>query len=186
MCSTTCRLRQNNFQNDIFKKAFHHRNAFFIHMKKITYTIPLIAINIEESGCQLLVKAEINRKKLHLILDTGASQTVFDKKRMEAILGHNRFRKAKGYSTGLGTQSMESHLVRITDLKMPGALIKSVQAVLLDLSHVNSAYSMMKMKTIDGVLGGDILQKYNAVIDYGKMELTLQGGRGIKPVEKKK
>jgi hypothetical protein len=32
---------------------------------------------------------------------------------------------------------------------------------------------MMKMKPIDGVIGGDILKKYKAVIDYGKKVMVL-------------
>jgi len=47
------------------------------------------------------------------------------------------------------------------------------EAVLLDLSHVNKSYEQIGLKQIEGVLGSDILLKYNAIIDYPKKELRL-------------
>jgi hypothetical protein len=148
-------------------------------MAEQTFIIPLKPIHIDRHGCHLSVNAVLNKKKLHLILDTGASQSAFDKRRMELILGHGKFRKSNSLSTGLGTQSMESHLVKIGGIRLGNAVIGSLQVILLDLSHVNSAYAQMNMNTIDGVIGGDVLKKFNAVIDYGSMQLELRGGRGI-------
>ena len=45
---------------------------------------------------------------------------------------------------------------------------------MLDLSHVNQSYEQIGLKPIDGVLGSDVLLKYNAVIDYEKKILKLK------------
>ncbi len=130
-------------------------------------------IRIDKKGCHVAVSGKINGKKAHLIIDTGASQTVFDKKRIEHFLGHKKFEKSESLSTGLGTNSMESHLVKVPGLVLGDFEIKDEKMILLDLSHVNESYKLMQLKPVDGVIGGDILKKYKAVIDYGKKVLIL-------------
>jgi len=135
--------------------------------------IKLKMVRIDKRGCHLAVSGKINGKKANLIIDTGASQTVFDKKRIEHFLGHQKFEKSEALSTGLGTSSMVSHLVKIPGLVLGDFEIKDGTMILLDLSHVNESYKIMKLKPVDGVIGGDILKKYKGVIDYGKKVLVL-------------
>jgi predicted aspartyl protease len=134
--------------------------------KKINVKIKMI--NIDRKGCHLAVNVKINRKKAFLIIDTGASQTVFDKNRIGEFLGHEQFEKVDSLSSGLGTNTMESHVVKVPKITIGEMELINERIILLDLSHVNQSYSMMKMKLIDGVIGGDMLKKYKAVIDYGK------------------
>ena len=139
-------------------------------MKKV---IKLSLIRIDKHGCHLVVKGKIGRRNVRLVLDTGASQTVFDQNRIGTYIGHEDFEKIQSLSSGLGTNSMQSHVVKIPGFKLGDLEIKNDKVVLLDLSHVNESYGMMNMKPIDGVIGGDILKKFKAVIDYGKKTLTL-------------
>lgn len=137
------------------------------------YNIDLKLIRIDKNGCHLSLSGKINGRKANLIIDTGASQTVFDKNRIGLFLGHEEFEKVHSLSSGLGTSSMESHLVKVPGLMIGDLEIKNEKMVLLDLSHVNQSYEMMNKKPIDGVIGGDILKKYRAVIDYPRKKLTL-------------
>ena len=144
-------------------------------MKKNKKTIiPLRILKIENDGMHLLVKVKINNKSALLVVDTGASRTVLDKNRIERFVKENNFEKHEALSTGLGTNSMESHLVGIKKLEIGDWKLENVIWVMLDLSHVNSSYIQIGMKEIDGVLGGDILMKYHAIIDYGKKQLVLK------------
>jgi len=52
--------------------------------------------------------------------------------------------------------------------------IEQFEVAVLDLSTINMAYSQLNHPEVLGVLGGDILVKYKAVIDYGNQSLTLQ------------
>jgi len=52
-------------------------------------------------------------------------------------------------------------------------MITDYNAAVLDLAHVNKSYERLEIEAIDGVLGGDILNDYKAVIDYDKKELVL-------------
>jgi predicted aspartyl protease len=143
--------------------------------KKKKYIIKLKLIRIDKKGSHLSVSAKINGKKANMIVDTGASQTVLDKSRINNFIDHNKFEKVDSLSSGLGTNTMESHLVKIVKLKIGDLEINNEKMILLDLSHVNQSYEIMKKKAIDGVIGGDILKKYKARIDYAKKELVLIG-----------
>ena len=142
-------------------------------MKK-KYVIKLIVKRIDKTGCQLMTSGKINGKRARFIIDTGASQSVFDKKRMGYFLGHEEFEKSESNSAGLGTNTMESHLVLVPGLMIGDLEVSNEKMVLLDLSHVNESYSVLGFKPIDGVIGGDVLRRYRALIDYEKKELVLR------------
>ena len=46
-------------------------------------------------------------------------------------------------------------------------------AAVLDLSTISHAYSSLNLPPVIGVLGGDILQRYKAIINYKKLHLKL-------------
>ena len=43
---------------------------------------------------------------------------------------------------------------------------KNLNLVLFDLTHVNTALTEHHAEAIDGIVGADILEKGNAIIDY--------------------
>ncbi len=134
--------------------------------------IPVKLLKLED-GFHLLVNLRVNGKAALLLIDTGASKTVFDKGRSEKFISSESFEKHDKLSTGLGTSTMKSHLALIREISLGKALVKNYKTVIIDLSHVNVAYGQLKQKPIDGVLGSDILKKFKAVIDYGKKKLVL-------------
>lgn len=140
----------------------------------MTELIPLKFITIESDGVHLLVSVKINNKKAKMLVDTGASRTVFDITRIVRFTGKKKFGKNEQFSTGLGTNSMQSHNTVLKKLEIGKLKIKDFDAILLDLSHVNDSYEKIGHGTIDGVLGGEILVKHKAVIDYGKKQLKLK------------
>lgn len=136
----------------------------------------LIAIEtlaIEDEGSHIMLKAKVNRKNAWLLIDTGASRTVFDQERIRNYVKDNTFILHDKLSTGLGTSSMQTSAVNIKSLQIGELTIHDFQTVLLDLTHVNIAYEKLGFNPIDGVLGNDILSKYKANISYKKLTLTL-------------
>jgi hypothetical protein len=140
----------------------------------MTTTIPFRVLSIDGEGFHLMIKVLINRKKANLIIDTGASKTVFDKTRIENYVLEKAFDIHDKLSTGLGTNTMESHTTVLKKIKIGDIDIVEYKAVLLDLSHVNHSYKELGLEPVDGVLGSDIFFKYNAVIDYGKKVIKLK------------
>ncbi|MFL5762296.1 MAG: retropepsin-like aspartic protease [Bacteroidia bacterium] len=136
--------------------------------------IPFKVIDISGEGYHLMLKLKINGKVASVIIDTGASKSVFDKTRIERFVKDKNFTTHDSLSSGLGTNSMTSQITTIKKLKIGDLEIENYKTVLLDLSHVNASYEQVGLKAVDGVLGSDILLKYDAVIDYKKKLLKLK------------
>ena len=135
--------------------------------------IPVRILKIDEDGFHLAINISINGKKANVIIDTGASRTVFDKERIKRFVT-TRSKKLNGkLSSGLGTNSMESHHLNISKMDLGKIRIGDYATVLLDLSHVNNSYRQLGLKEVEGVIGSDILKKFKAVIDYHKKCLKL-------------
>ncbi len=116
----------------------------------------------------------VNKKVANVIIDTGASKTVFDKTRIEKYVTEKTFEKHDSLSSGLGTNTMQSEQVFIKKIKIGELEIENYKTILLDLSHVNKSYEQIGLKPVDGVLGSDILLTYNAIIDYEKKVLKFK------------
>jgi len=142
-------------------------------MRKKICNIDLDLVPIEDDGFHMMVNGKINGTNIRLLIDTGASKSVFDKNRISAILGNSDFESMEQLSTGLGTNTMQSEMVDIKSFSIGNIEIKESPIVILDLSHVNESYDMIGDRGIDGVLGSDFLQYHNAVIYYKKPRLKL-------------
>lgn len=130
-------------------------------------------ITIEDDGLHLIVGSEVNDRKCRLLIDTGASRTVFDRTRIFNFVEEAELEHHDKLSTGLGTDSMPTSSTTLNHFLIGKIKIKNFHAILLDLTHVNSSYEKMGFSPIDGVLGSDVMNQYNAVIDYRKKRLTL-------------
>ena len=137
-------------------------------------TVPLQIIDFQEDGFHPLINVNLFSKTFTLVVDTGASKTAFDKGLFIGISTDAVFKTTDRLSTGLGTNNMESSTSVIHDLYIGNTLIPEFEVAILDLSTINFAYAQLGHPEVLGVLGGDILMKYKAVIDYGDQTLTLK------------
>lgn len=136
--------------------------------------IPLTVLNLQGDGYHLLIDVQLFDRPFKMVLDTGASKTVLDKKTLlEAGISEDAFQSTDILSTGLGTNSMESYLIKIPEFQIGAWKTKNFMTAVLDLSTINFAYQQMNLSPVIGVLGSDILLRYAAVIDYKKRCLTL-------------
>ncbi len=143
-----------------------------MNLKKET-AVDIEIIDLHEDGFHPLIKVKLFDKVFTLVLDTGASKTAFDQTLMlQANIGME-VTISDRLSTGLGTNSMTSSTAVIDDLFIGDLFIDSFTVAVLDLSSINIAYSQLGYPEVLGVLGGDILMKYNAIINYGSKKLTL-------------
>jgi hypothetical protein len=147
--------------------------------------VPVRQVRLNDLGYHYLIQVKINGKKSVMLIDTGASNTVFDKTRIARFIKGEEFSSHSKLSTGLGTNSMETMVSVIDTLELGSLVIHGYPAMILDLHHVNTSYASMKLKPIDGVLGGDVLKKYKAVIDCGKKTISLFFEPSKKKVKKR-
>jgi hypothetical protein len=143
-------------------------------MKKIT--VPLELINLHDDGFHLLVEVVVFGKRFNAVLDTGASKTVLDRATIQKYITEEELLQSEKLSTGLGTSTMESHTVILPLLKIGGLKLKDFEVAVLDLSTIQTAYETLSLPQVIGVLGGDILYRYSAVISYDKLLLKFLPG----------
>ena len=137
-------------------------------------TLPLTIQAIENDGYHLLTTILINNNKALVIIDTGASRSVFDETRIVDFIGHSNLTEHDKLSSGLGTNTMTSKKVMLEKLDLNGLILNNYEATILNLHHVNESYQKIGLSPIDGILGGDILTDYKAVIDYKNSKLVLE------------
>lgn len=138
------------------------------------FSIPIRFIHIEDAGIHLAISGFVNGNLANILIDTGASQTVFDKNRVHLFSDQTEFEKAEKLSKGLGTDSMEGFKFKVDQFIIGNLVLENHEIILLDLSHVNASYKELGLAPIDMVLGGDFLKKYAAEINYGSEELWME------------
>lgn len=135
---------------------------------------PLRLLNIEGDGFHLQAKVKINGKVALVIVDTGASRTVFDRDEIRKYLKREEVATHDRMSTGLGTSSMESQVVTLGSFSIGQLTLRKFPSVILDLQHVNQTYTALGFPLIAGVLGSDVLVANKAIIDFARKELVLR------------
>lgn len=136
-------------------------------------TVPLELINLNDDGFHLLVEVVVFGQSFNAVLDTGASKTVFDKETIETFSKSGELMASDRVSTGLGANNMESHSIILPSLKIGKMKLKNFEAAVLDLTTIKQAYSSLNLPPIIGVIGGDILNSHQAIINYRKLKLKL-------------
>lgn len=138
------------------------------------HIIPFEILTIENDGHHLILEVELLQQKFKMVLDTGASKTVLDKQTLlDSGLTEEQLITSNILSTGLGTNEMQSHMLNLDKLSIHQWHVKNVNVAVLDLSAINYAYRQMSFDPVVGVLGGDILTNYGAIINYKKKTLQL-------------
>ncbi len=137
-------------------------------------TLPIEFSEIDPENFHLFVKIKVGRKTARLLLDTGASKTVFDQNRILKFIEAGSLINVEGNAVGLGSNSVAAQVTRINKISFGKIILDKVEVASMDLSHVLETYSMLNMKAIDGVLGSDLLYRLKAIIDYEKKVLKVK------------
>ncbi len=130
--------------------------------------LKLVEVEHEKNGYHYFLKLKINGLKASFLVDTGATHSVMDIERFKSFSTDEKPKENESLSTGLGTNSMQSHYVKLKSLEIGDLKLKKFHMVLMDLSHVNQSYASMGKDPIDGVLGTNVLRKLQAVINLNK------------------
>ncbi|WP_207536264.1 retropepsin-like aspartic protease [Desertivirga arenae] len=134
--------------------------------------IPLEILNLNDDGFHLLVEVVVFHKRFRAVVDTGASRTVLDKNTVEEYIDKETLLLSDKLSTGLGTNTMESYILTIPQFEIGELKIQNFETAVLDLSSINQAYQQVYSEAVIGVIGGDILMEYGAIIDYSTKVLS--------------
>lgn len=123
-------------------------------------------LNLNDDGFHPLVEVVLFDQNFKAVIDTGASRTVLDKTTIETYVDGTTLLISDKLSTGLGTNSMESYTLLVKQIQIGDLSIDDIEVAVLDLSTINTAYETLSVTPVIGVIGGDILVRYNAIINY--------------------
>ena len=121
-----------------------------------------------------MIEGSIHGKEAHFLIDTGASRSVFDPKTISTFIDDLTFEKKEGLTAGVGSSDLESATFQIDVFSLGALEILNYEAVALDLENIHEMYAKLGLPQIDGIIGGDLLKRHKAVINYRckKMRLT--------------
>ena len=112
------------------------------------------------------LRLKINGTLGDFILDTGASTSCIGFEGVSQFTLHSEESEIK--AAGAGALDMETKIAKNNLLQIGETIIKDIDIILFDLSHVNGALQQVNEKGVDGILGADLLKQLRAVIDYGR------------------
>jgi hypothetical protein len=138
------------------------------------YKIPLEILEVEKNNYHVFLNVSVGAKPCRLLLDTGASKTVFDKEEIKHFLKPHKIKFNESRSVGLGTNDMETYEAKLNSVMIGKFKLKTMKVAVLPMGHVNETYKMLSIPAIQGVLGSDFLMKHNAVINYKKAILKIE------------
>lgn len=144
-------------------------------MNKVKYKLPLEVVDLQGDGFHLLVEVVVFGQSFKAVLDTGASKSAFDMEIVSSLAPEDQIIHVPDHhAIGLGTTTMERYFVVCPELKIGDLLIKDYEVPVFDLSAIKFAYDKLELPPVIGVIGGDILMDYKAVIDYEHLQLHLK------------
>lgn len=134
-------------------------------------SIPLLLISLQDDGFHLLVEIVVFGERVFAVLDTGASRSVFDQTLMQKHISELSVNDETQAATIFSTAT--TLLGTIPSLKIGKLMLKNYPAVALDLQAVTDTYLTLGHPPISAIIGGDILTRYHAKIDYRRKIMRL-------------
>lgn len=137
------------------------------------HKIPLKKIEILGGGMHLAAGINSTHFSNLAIIDTGASQSIFDYEIIDSFIIETYDADDDGLSSGVNSNLSDHKIARLGKLSLESMSLNKFKAGIMNLSHIRNLYKSQFDIEICGLIGGDILNLYNAVIDYQKSLLLL-------------
>lgn len=125
----------------------------------------------------LKVAVVVEEREAVMLIDTGASRSVFDK---DFLSGFAELHSWQGLKTmGAADAKIESVMVRLGQFAIGELCMQNYLAAAIDLSHINQAFALSGEPPIAGLIGLDVLEAFKARIDLKNKCLRLSFAKKI-------
>jgi hypothetical protein len=135
--------------------------------------VKLDLTELSDGGIHLSLKVEIDQMELRFVLDTGASHSVLDVEWARENLSEHEINLIDDPAQGIGS-AVEVHRAIVSEMKIADLIIKDRMLAMINFDSINSVYKREGLGVVHGILGGDILHEFEAMIDYKKMSIIFQ------------
>ena len=120
----------------------------------------------------ILIECKINHVLGTFIVDTGASNSCIN------YLSASKFNiefKASNEKASSATEEINETFTSKRNVLIIGDFQKNdFDLVLFDMTFINNSLKEKGVSEVDGIIGGDILNKLKACINYKKKEISLE------------
>ncbi|NLB86262.1 MAG: hypothetical protein GX793_04280 [Bacteroidales bacterium] len=139
-----------------------------------TYKSKIHILNIEGGGNHILIEVKINGLKANMIIDTGASSTVFDIK--NPIFENINFENIETNNLSSGFNSVIEGLYfgNINSFSISWFKLKNLKSIFTSMQHINDLYKNLNLPSVAGILGCDFLVANNVLLDFEKKEILIK------------
>jgi predicted aspartyl protease len=122
------------------------------------------------SNGHVMIPVRVDRKVMRFLLDTGVARTALD-------TGAARF-LGLSLSDGRGevsalADSVKARKATVTEIDLGGQAVRNVRVIVFDLNR-HRVQMDQHQKPVDGLLGADLLKRFDAVVDYRNQVLHVR------------
>lgn len=141
--------------------------------------IPIQLLDIEGDGFHVMIQGKINGMEANFLVDTGASRSVFDIHSITAYIPQLQLEKKTSMTAGIASSDFDIYSFIIDNLEIGDIALQSYEAVAVDLTEVHESYQKLELPLITGIIGGDLLVKLKATINYRLKKIRLTKPRSV-------
>lgn len=132
-----------------------------------------LPINIDSfnEGKVLTINIKINNIDAIFLLDTGASSSIID---LRKLYKYTSTKPVKTMNISSISNYIDTYQINIKNFKIGYYNIKNIIINVADLINLNNTFSTNNIKIIDGILGNDIIFKIISSIDIENKKIILK------------
>ena len=127
-----------------------------------------------------MIQGRINGMEANFLVDTGASRSVFDIQTITTYIQQPKLVKKASMTAGIASSDFDIYSFIIDNLEIGDILLQSYEAVACDLTEVHESYQKLGLPLITGIIGGDLLVKLKATINYRLKKIRLTKPRSVR------
>ena len=130
-------------------------------------------VKMHRMNDQPIVVGKLNGKKAYFLVDSGADICILNKKDVGRYNIRYRKSNSKGNKiSGLGSRLEGNILVAINSNFYLGNKKMEACFKVMDLSIIKGSIGSRSGVWINGIIGSDLMKKYQFIIDYSRQELS--------------
>ncbi len=133
----------------------------------------------EDRGVHQLVNIQINGLPARMLIDTGASHTVFCQRRIHYFAAKFPYQDPTFHAMGMG-ENFEAYVLPVRSFTVGKIQIPHYEVIMSDLTLLEQLFGRLIEGPVHGVLGGDLLTLPGSLISFRKQLLRLGNSRALR------
>ena len=135
-------------------------------MKKKSIIFKILSSN------HLIINAKVNDVNGNFLIDTGASNSCIDLNKFEKF--NLKFIKSDEIASSASDEIKETFISKKNSFSIGDCSSTYLDLILFDMKRITQALKEKDNVEVDGIIGSDMLIKFNSQIDYKKNEIKLE------------